>query len=366
MQCNRTDQLSHLVRNAAWRHTRCPLDVASVACVRAAPSGSRSRARIGYRYGIPRSQLSVVTRRRADIADSLRQRLLSGLHLGELKHGQRLPSARDLAREMAADPRVILAAYRVLAQEGLVELRPRSGIFLIASESSENGLQRRTHDWVVELLLGAVERGIPAPEFPERLRRSLETLHLRVACIECNVDQIDELSHELYTTYGFDVSGVDVYEMLDSARLPKEVRRADLLVTTHFHAHEVQPIATQLGKPLIVAELLIDGFADVARRLAEGPVYYVVVDPRFAKKLGKIFAAAPGSANLRILVQGRDDLDQIPAAVPTYLTRLVRERLPARSPLTPPLPPARVLSPETSRMLFTFIVRANSAALTEP
>lgn len=306
-----------------------------------------------------------MTRRRDHIADTLRQRLLSGLHLGELKHGQRLPSARDLAREMAADPRVILAAYRVLEQEELVELRPRSGIFLTATDSSAGGLQRRTHDWMVELLLEAVERGIPAPQFPERLRRSLETLRLRVACIECNVDQIDELSHELHTTYNFDVSGVDLYAMLESARLPKEVRQADLLVTTHFHAHEVQPIATQLGKPLIVAELLVDGFAEVARRLAEGPVYYVVVDPRFAKKLGKIFTAASGAADLRVLIQGRDDLDEIPAGAPVYLTRLVRERLPARSPLTPPILPARVFSPETSRLLFTFIVRANSAALTE-
>ncbi|HEV8176538.1 MAG TPA: GntR family transcriptional regulator, partial [Gemmatimonadales bacterium] len=239
-----------------------------------------------------------MTRRRADIVEILRQRLLSGLHLTKLTHGQRLPSARHLSREMGADPRVILAAYRVLEQEGLVELRPRSGIFLIASDSSAGGPHRRTHDWMVELLLEAVERGIPAPEFPERLRRSLETLRLRVACIECNVDQIDEISHELHTTYGFDVSGVDVYEMLDSARLPKEVRKADLLVTTHFHAHEVQPIAAQLGKPLIVAELLVDGFADVARRLSEGPVYYVVVDPRFAKKLGKIFSSARCSDNL--------------------------------------------------------------------
>ncbi|HEV8176223.1 MAG TPA: hypothetical protein VGP44_00900, partial [Gemmatimonadales bacterium] len=66
------------------------------------------------------------------------------------------------------------------------------------------------------------------------------------------------------------------------------------------------------------------------------------------------------------LIQGRDDLDGIPAGAPVYLTRLVRERLPSRSPLTPPFPPIRVFSPETSRSLFTFIVRANSAALTEP
>lgn len=306
-----------------------------------------------------------MTRRRDDIADVLRQRLFSGLHLGELKPGQRLPSARELGREMDADPRVVLAAYRILQHEGLVELRPRSGIFLTGADASTGGLQRRTHDWMVDLLLRAVERGIPAPDFPERLRRSLETLRLRVACIECNADQIDELSHELHITYGFNVSGVDVYAMLDGTRLPKEVRQADLLVTTHFHSHEVQPIATQLGKPWIVVELLVDGFAEVARRLADGPVYYVVADPRFADKLGRIFASSPAPANLRVLIQGRDDLDQVPPGAALHLTRLVRERLPGQSRLTPLLPPARVFSPETSRHLFTFVLRANLAALSE-
>jgi len=253
----------------------------------------------------------------------------------------------------------------MLQQEGLVELRPRSGVFLTGTDSSTGGLQRRTRDWMVDLLLRAIERGIPAPDFPERLRRSLETLRLRVACIECNQDQIDELSHELHTTYGFDVSGVDVYAMLDSTRLSKEVRQADLLVTTHFHAHEVQPIATKLDKPWIVAELLVDGFAEIARRLAEGPVYYVVADPRFADKLVKIFASSPAPANLRVVVQGRDDLDQVPPGAPVHLTRLVRQRLADHSRLTPLIPPTRVFSPETSRRLFTFLLRANLAALNE-
>jgi hypothetical protein len=186
----------------------------------------------------------------------------------------------------------VLAAHQILQREGLVELRSRSGIFLVAADALSGGVQRRTHDWMVELLLEALERGIPAPELPERLRRSLETPRLRAACIECNQDQIDELSTELHTTYGFDVSGVDVYALLGSSTVPKDVRRADVLVTTQFHTHEVQPVAVQLGKPLIVAELLVDGFAEVARRLNEGPVYYVVVDPRFAKKLGEIFASS--------------------------------------------------------------------------
>jgi GntR family transcriptional regulator / MocR family aminotransferase len=66
-----------------------------------------------------------VSRRRAEVLGILRQRVFSGLHLGILRHHGQLPSVRQLARELGANPRVILAAYRSLEREGLVELRAR-------------------------------------------------------------------------------------------------------------------------------------------------------------------------------------------------------------------------------------------------
>jgi DNA-binding transcriptional regulator YhcF (GntR family) len=68
--------------------------------------------------------------RRAAVAEALRQRLFTGLHLGVLREGERLPAVRDLARELGVNARVVLAAYEQLQREGLVELRPRSGAYV--------------------------------------------------------------------------------------------------------------------------------------------------------------------------------------------------------------------------------------------
>jgi DNA-binding transcriptional MocR family regulator len=65
--------------------------------------------------------------RREQIREILRQRVISGLHLGILSPGERLPSARDTARELGADYRVVVAALRALERDGLVEVRPRVG-----------------------------------------------------------------------------------------------------------------------------------------------------------------------------------------------------------------------------------------------
>ncbi len=302
--------------------------------------------------------------RRTQIAEQLRQRLLSGIHLGGLAPGARLPSVRDLATEFQADPRVVMAAYRELEKEGLVEVRTRAGIFVAAADSSESQLQRRTADWMVDVLMEGLGRGIAAREFPERLRQSLETRRLRAACIECNHDQIASLAEELHQDYGMDASGVDTFTLLSDPELPQDVQRADLLITTRFHIIEVEPVATSLGKPWMVAELRVDPFVDIAHRLPKGPVYFVLTDPRFAAKLARIYKESPGAANLHALIVGRDDIAQIPEDALIYVTRLARERLGQKVLPEGFVPEVRAFSRATSRQIFSFIVRANLTAPT--
>lgn len=304
-----------------------------------------------------------MTLRRTGIVDQLRQRLVGGTHLGMLAPGQRMPSVRDLAREFGADPRVVMAAYRELEREGLVEIRPRAGIFVAAGYAVDGERRRRTADWMVDLLVEGWDRGVTAREIPERLRQALETLPLRAACVECNHDQIASLAGELRDDYGIDATGIDTFTLLAGEAPPELVRQADLIVTTPFHIVEVEPVATALGKPWIVAELRVDPFVDIARRLVAGPVYFVVVDARFEAKLERIYNGAPGFENLHPVVVGRDDLAAIPPHAVTYVTRLARERLgpiPLRAHFQAE---ARAFSRETSRQIFAFVVRANMAAL---
>jgi len=304
-----------------------------------------------------------VVTRRSRIADTLRQRLFSAVHLGLLQPGERLPSARELAREFNTDRRVILRAYQELEREGLVELRPRSGIYFTTLRGPAGGDLSRQAKWLADVLVQALLRGIPAPEFPDQLHAYLGTLRLRAACLECNDDQIESLCAELRADYGFETSGVDVDALIAEEKSLPEVRRADLLVTTPFHAGEVKELAERQGKPWIAASLKADIFAEIARRLPAGPVYFVVTDPRFAEKLGKIFANTAGAANLRALIEGRDDLDQIGADSPVYVTTLARERLAGTPLLRRVIPEMRVFSPESARELLTFVLRANMQAL---
>src|SRR5947208_2352056 len=102
--------------------------------------------------------------RRAEVLDLLRQRIVAGLHLGTLKPGDRLPSLRRAAADLHADPRVVLAAYRRMAVEGLVSLRPRSGVFVQASGPAGESRLPEVASLVVDVFLRGLALGITPTE----------------------------------------------------------------------------------------------------------------------------------------------------------------------------------------------------------
>ncbi|MGI9139839.1 MAG: GntR family transcriptional regulator [Gemmatimonadaceae bacterium] len=303
---------------------------------------------------------------RKPIAESLRQRILSGLHMGLLHVGDRLPSVREIASEFEANPRVAQAAYKLLAEEGIVELRRRSGIYVAPTRAAADLMTPRQSDWLADLVIQGLKRGIAAPDLPDHLRQCLATLRLRAVVLECNSDQLWSMTDELTNDYGLDATSVDLDALDDAERRADALavlKQADVLVTTAYHATGVRRLAEELQKPSIAVTMCTDLFAETQRLLEREPVYYVVDDARMGAKLRDVFSASPGSANLRTLVNGHDDLRAIPANAPVYLTRFSRTRLAGHPLLARALAEARVFAIESAREITAFMIRANLAAL---
>lgn len=298
---------------------------------------------------------------RVDVIEVMRQRLHRALHAGAIRPGDRLPSTRELAAEFHEDHRVILAAYRALADEGLVELRPRGGAYATAGGGENGALPLPAEGWLVGMLSGAVARGIPMPELHDWLRRAVSTLRLRAAVIATTPDQVDGIRRELLDDYGIESEGIPADELERAER--STLRHVDLLVTTTAHETPVTALADRLRKPHVVASVRPDLIGGEWRLLLRQPVYVIVRDERFAAMLTRFFAGTPGQENLRILVVGRDDLRVVPDGAPTYVTRSAREALGDAQIRGSILPAARVFSADASRALVTFVVRANLEAM---
>ena len=96
------------------------------------------------------------------IIDSFRRQIRAGV----LRDGDKLPSVRELAAELAINPNTIQRAYRELEQQGVIATAPGKGCFVC-------GVQAQTPSW--ETLDKAVQQlrllGVTTEELLDHIRK---------------------------------------------------------------------------------------------------------------------------------------------------------------------------------------------------
>lgn len=299
-----------------------------------------------------------VPRRREEILGRLRSRVVSQIHREALRTGDRLPSMRELADEWGVHARFVRAAYETLQREGLVELRPRSGVYVAVSPAGPGAGASQIADWLVETLRRGRGWGVSPIECSERMRQVLHTQRLRAACVESNEDQISWLVYESQADYGLDAFGVDL-DTVDPAVLAARIRAADVVISTAFHGELLGSIARTEGKPIILLRLAGDFVEPLLQALRRDHLYFVVADRRFAERLPVIYGGVDGAENLRPLVAGEDDLAVIPPGAAVYVTRAAEQRLSSSAALRTIWSPGRIFADSMATELLRMIVRSN-------
>jgi DNA-binding transcriptional regulator YhcF (GntR family) len=296
------------------------------------------------------------------ILETLRGRIIRGLHAGTLEPGDRLPSARELVAEFEVDHRLILAAYKQLAAEGLVDVRERGGVYVALATPRNAHAPQIPLNWVIDTFADAYAREVPALSLVTLLQRSIETLRLRAVVISTTADQVSGLARELRNDFGLEAEGVVGASLRDVSVYPSIVRHADVIVVTEAHAELGKQLSEALGKPCISITVRPDLVIGEWAMLLRQPAWAIVATPEFGDMLLRFFAGVKGIENLTILVHGRDDLSTIPEGAPVYVTHRVRAELDGEEIRGRLLPAARTISLESARALFDFIVRANLRA----
>src|ERR671931_206141 len=100
-------------------------------------------------------------KRRSALVQSLTDRIVGALHLGQVRTGDRLPSIRQVAHETGRNARTVARAYAELEAEGLVEVRGRSGVFTATQETLGGGVPEETASWMSGVVVDAWRRRIP-------------------------------------------------------------------------------------------------------------------------------------------------------------------------------------------------------------
>lgn len=275
---------------------------------------------------------------------TLRSRVITSVHAGLVHPGDRMPSVRKLGEELDEDPRAVLKAYRALEEEGLVEIRTRSGVYLAEQRQISAEMPWETSEWLAsEVLTEAWRRRIPIPDLPDFIRRCTTRFRIRCACVDEIQDVRVSLCHELSEDFGLDARAV----------VPGEedlLGEADLITCTTFEAAAVRPVAERLGKPLVVIAanpIALEQIAGLGERLL-----FVVLDPKFRPRLRLVF----GDDTRVVRLSELREEDTADYRVVYTRAAAVASGDPETERLIPTVP---VLSPETVRQLSRWIVRLN-------
>jgi len=109
------------------------------------------------------------------IREQLVTQIILGILSDDLAPGHRLPSTRELARRFRLHPNTVSAGYRQLEQEGWLELRHGSGVYVRAAKPDISPTSAIALDHMIAALFrSARDLGAPLATVRARLRHWLE------------------------------------------------------------------------------------------------------------------------------------------------------------------------------------------------
>lgn len=299
----------------------------------------------------------------AIVLDVLRDRIISGLYLGFWQPGDRLPSIREIADTESVDRKTAAAAYRRLEEEGIVEVKPRSGVYLENAPTSPppSPIERLRHRWLQHTYSGARELGLDTDAILLLIRAVAEVERIRIPVVECNWAQAKCIATELRER--LDVQAVP-YLIEDLRPDDPVLTEVPVLVSTPYHRAEIDLLAAP-HRLIIEVTTPASVLKALDRSIKTARVAVIAPNPALGRKIQR------GLRHMRILGDGDDrhaiipvdECDDLATAVgdadQAFLwpgtPGWVEEALPAD---VQPVRPPRGVSDDSLRRVQTAILKA--------
>ena len=102
----------------------------------------------------------------SQIIDSVKDQIAAGI----LQTGERLPSVRELAAQLAINPNTILRSYRALESDGWIVTVPGKGCFVSANGNCQEQERLRLLDQLAETCAALTSLGMTREEICQQIR----------------------------------------------------------------------------------------------------------------------------------------------------------------------------------------------------
>ena len=188
---------------------------------------------------------------------------------GDLPAGHQLPTVQELTRILGIARGTVKRAYDELERIGLVEKVQGRGTFVCYQPSNSGSRKEQAMAAINSMLDKLEEMGFSASEINIFLNlklreRAEQEAHVKVAVVECNPENLSQMSEQLRH-----INGVDLYPyLLDSIQqYPYKLGEDfDLIVTTANHADYLESVVPLKKKVVRVAlRLSADSLAPIIK-----------------------------------------------------------------------------------------------------
>ena len=175
---------------------------------------------------------------------------------GTLTAGQRLPTVQEMTDILSVARGTVKRAYDELELSGLIEKVQGRGTFVCYQPQNSGSRKEQAMAAIDNMLNSLEEMGLSAAEINIFLNlklreRSEEEASVKIAVVECNPENLSQMSEQLRH-----INGVDLYSyMLDNIKqYPYTISEDfDLIVTTSSHADFLENVLAERKKVARVA-----------------------------------------------------------------------------------------------------------------
>lgn len=188
--------------------------------------------------------------------------ILDKIKNGEYLPGAKIPTERQLAKELEISRNTVSAAYKELLLEGTLEARQGRGTFVKRHDDTSGQVAGSRMDRMLKIIdesiLKVVEMGFTVDEFLAvagiRAREKVDMIQrLRVAIVDCTDEHIETFISQIGQVANVHFEKVNLGDLLSGKISQQLLQVCDVVVTTTEHQTVVTKMLDNATKLMVVA-----------------------------------------------------------------------------------------------------------------
>ena len=225
--------------------------------------------------------------------------ILDRIKSGELPHGAKIPTERELSVELGVSRNTVSAAYKELLLEGVLEAKQGRGTFVKAAVNDTGieavgGRRERLVKIIDDAMAKVVELGFTVDQFAaiasiRAIEKTQAVKELRVAIVDCAPEYIKHFTNQIGQIANVRFESVILSELVAGTISVQLLQACDLVVTTLEHQAVVIGLMGNANKVIAVATVPnLEAVIKLARLPADTKVAIVARTNEFVTNLKRL------------------------------------------------------------------------------